>query len=251
MALYSEERGNKDGQTIVFIHGGGVGGWMWEEQLKEFKDYHCVVPDLPEHGKSAAEGPITIEDCAQRMAELIKQKANGGHAIVIGHSLGGKVAVQLLSTHPELVDKAVVASALFRPMFIMSAFLNKPTYKLTVWMMKSKMILDAQAKQFQFPDQAFIDNFKKDSKALTADVLGRIYDQLNKHLSLPIGLHRAKMPVLVVAGVKEPKAMKGSVDDIAGMLPNAQTKLLPGALHNYPWAKSKEFNALIREFLQS
>jgi pimeloyl-ACP methyl ester carboxylesterase len=251
MAMYVEERGNKNGRTIVFLHGGGVGGWMWEEQLKEFQDFHCLIPDLPEHGKSMEEGPITIEDCSLRIAELIQQRANDGHAIVIGHSIGAKVLVQLLSDHPELVEKAVVASALFRSMPSMNAFLNRPTYRLVVWMMKSGRLLDMQARQFKFPNSTYEENFKRDTRATTVLMLERIYDQLNKHLTVPIGLYRARMPVLVVAGDKEPRAMKDSVEDIAGMLPNASTKLLPGALHNYPWAKAQEFNQLLRVFIES
>lgn len=251
MEMHVEQRGNKDAETIVFIHGGGVGGWMWEEQLKAFADYDCLVPDLPEHGESAAISPLTLEDCAERIAQLIRDRASGGKAILIGHSLGGKVIVQLLSQYPELVKKAVVASALFRPMLSMNAFLNRPTYRMIVWMMKQGRLLDMQAKQFKFPNAAYEENFKKDTRAQTVATLEHIYDELNKHLTIPLGLYRARLPVLVVAGEKEPKAMRGSVDDLIGMLPDAKKHMIPGALHNYPWAKAEEFNNLVREFLET
>jgi pimeloyl-ACP methyl ester carboxylesterase len=39
--------------AIVFLHGGGIAGWMWREQVKSFKaEYHCLVPDLPGLGKN-------------------------------------------------------------------------------------------------------------------------------------------------------------------------------------------------------
>ncbi len=46
------ECGDTSGPLIVFIHGGGVSGWMWKKQLEYFTNYHCLVPDLPGHGNS-------------------------------------------------------------------------------------------------------------------------------------------------------------------------------------------------------
>ncbi|PID21356.1 hypothetical protein CSV61_08975 [Sporosarcina sp. P3] len=44
--------GDRKQPLLVFLHGGGVSSWMWNEQVKYFKDYKCLVPDLPGHGKS-------------------------------------------------------------------------------------------------------------------------------------------------------------------------------------------------------
>ena len=46
MKLYIKETGQDNQETIIFLHGGGLAGWMWEEQVKAFNDYHCLVPDL-------------------------------------------------------------------------------------------------------------------------------------------------------------------------------------------------------------
>lgn len=42
MAMYCEESGNKTASTVVFIHGGGISGWMWGKQVDFFKDYSFV-----------------------------------------------------------------------------------------------------------------------------------------------------------------------------------------------------------------
>ncbi|MCM3358342.1 alpha/beta hydrolase [Psychrobacillus sp. MER TA 171] len=56
MALYYKEDGEQNEQIILFLHGGGVGGWMWDEQVQYFKGkYHCIVPDLPGHGREGTE----------------------------------------------------------------------------------------------------------------------------------------------------------------------------------------------------
>ena len=41
-----KEYGHFDGPVMMFLHGGGVGGWMWEQQIQHFSKYHCVVPEL-------------------------------------------------------------------------------------------------------------------------------------------------------------------------------------------------------------
>lgn len=249
MAMYVDEYGDKGAPTVVFIHGGGMSGWMWKKQREAFGDYHLLIPDLPDHGKSLGEGAISIEGAADRVAELIRARANGGRAHVVGHSLGGKIIVQLLAEHPETVDRAVVASALFRPMPLLNATMNMPMYKLSVWMLQNRKILELQAKQFNFPDDSYRENFKKEAAATTADMLGRIYTQLNGHLSLPEGLSRAGAPTLVIAGEKEPKAMRMSVADVAHALPNSKAYLVRGGRHTFPWEKSDAFNAAIRAWI--
>lgn len=249
MPLYCEEKGNRNGPTIVFLHGGGVAGWMWKKQWEAFSDFHCLIPDLPDHGKSANAGPIDIEDCARRIAALIRERANGGRAHVVGHSLGAKIIVQMLGTQPEVIDHAVVASALFRLIPMLNLMLNMPTYRLTVWMLKNKSILEMQAKQFCFPDEATKQAFMNEASTETPEMLDRIYTQLNKHMELPGGLGKAQAPTLVIAGEKEPKAMRLSALDIANVLPNSKACLMKGGRHNFPWVQHQAFNDAIRAWI--
>ena len=50
--MHIQEIGSKNAPSIVFLHGGGMSSWIWKKQIEHFKDYHCLVPDLPGHGKS-------------------------------------------------------------------------------------------------------------------------------------------------------------------------------------------------------
>lgn len=251
MSLYCEEKGSKEGTPIVFIHGGGISGWMWKKQLEHFADYHCIVPDLPEHGKSINEKPLSISDSAKRIAELIKQKTKEGKAHVVGHSLGGKVIIELLSTNPEVVDHAVVASALFRPVPMGKLLFNKVTYKTTVAMLKNKRMLDWQAGQFNFPDAYYTENFINESKALTVEMLERIYGELYKHLAIPETLKNAAAPTLIVAGEMELKAMKQSMHDLLHVMPNAKGALVRNVAHQYPWSMHNTFSQLIRGWIEN
>ena len=50
--MHYKEYGDKNASLMLFLHGGGVSGWMWDKQIQYFTHYHCIVPDLPEQGLS-------------------------------------------------------------------------------------------------------------------------------------------------------------------------------------------------------
>jgi len=249
MAVYFQESGNKAAATIVFIHGGGVSSWIWKEQLDYFKDYHCLTIDLPGHGKSIDAGQISIRESAYQIAELIEKHANGKKAHLVGHSLGAKVIVELLSFKPELVVHAIVASALFRQIPLIKLSHRHFVYKFITNLLKLKWITSLSVKQYNFPDKTYNDNYLKELQGLTADMLYSIYDELYQNLSLPKGLEIANVPTLLIAGEKEPKAMRKSVVDILNIMPNAKGVLIKKGLHTYPWVMHDKFNKIVEEWI--
>jgi len=249
MSIYFKETGNPSAKTIVFIHGGGISGWMWDRQLDYFKNYHCIVPDLPEHGKSINEGQISIKESSKIIADIIRKHAEAGKAHVVGHSLGAKIIVELLSSNPEVIDHAVIASALFRPIPYLKLTHKAFFYNLTVSMLKADWLLNLQVKQFKFPDKLSSDNLKKDFKNLTADMLYRTYDELYQNLALPKGLKKVNVPSLIIAGEKEPKAMRESVKDMLNLLPNSKGIYMKKGLHTYPWVMNDTFNEVVNSWI--
>ena len=75
---YFKESGNEKKESIVFLHGGGVSGWMWQGVIDILaKEYHCLAPDLPEQGGSADVAPFTHALAAENVAELIRARGQG------------------------------------------------------------------------------------------------------------------------------------------------------------------------------
>ena len=110
------EAGPAEAPTVVLLHGGGLAGWMWRPQIEALQEFHLLVPDLPEHGGSASEGPFTFADAAGRVATLIQTRAHGERAHVVGLSLGGQLAVQLLASYPQCLQRVLVSGTLVRPL---------------------------------------------------------------------------------------------------------------------------------------
>jgi pimeloyl-ACP methyl ester carboxylesterase len=85
------------GQPIVFIHGFCEIGDMWEGIANALSDqFHVYYPDLPGFGMSPlAQDHVTLEEVAVMLEEWMdEQKIN--NPFLIGHSLGGYVALALL-----------------------------------------------------------------------------------------------------------------------------------------------------------
>ena len=77
LALQYQEYGDKSAPLMVFLHGGGVSGWMWDKQIQYFNHYHCIVPVLPEHGLNNRKTKFSIYDSAKEIIKLIEEKASG------------------------------------------------------------------------------------------------------------------------------------------------------------------------------
>ena len=107
--------GPKEAQNIVFLHGGGVGSWMWNPVIGLLSDYRCIAPDQPEHGGSRGIGKFSIGLAAEKVADLIHKQTRGGKATIVGLSEGAQIAVHVLANTPEVVEKAIVSSALLTP----------------------------------------------------------------------------------------------------------------------------------------
>ena len=110
MALYLRQAGPADAPCLVFLHGLWLSGSMWQPQLELLSDeYHCLAPDLPEHGRSTDIGLLTLDNTSRLVADLIREHTPSSRAHIVGLSLGGLVALGLLRDRPEVVDHVLVS----------------------------------------------------------------------------------------------------------------------------------------------
>ena len=110
LRLHYVDWGNPDAPPLLLIHGGRdhCRNWDWvAEALRE--DYRIVAPDLRGHGDSAwfVGGAYAMADYVYDIAQLVHQKRLAP-VTVIGHSLGGSIALHYAGVYPETV-KALVA----------------------------------------------------------------------------------------------------------------------------------------------
>ena len=97
------------GTPLLVLHGlfGSSGNWRaLAKQLARHRDVYAL--DLRNHGQSPHADSMTFEDMAGDVGTFAK-KTRLTHFDLLGHSMGGKVAMQLALTAPDLVSRLIVA----------------------------------------------------------------------------------------------------------------------------------------------
>jgi pimeloyl-ACP methyl ester carboxylesterase len=105
----------EQGSRIVFLHGLFGQGRNWTGIARSLAERHQVLlVDLPDHGRSGwtsappAGRGFDFFDVADTIADAIAGLQGGEPFALVGHSLGGKVAMTLALRHPDLVERLCV-----------------------------------------------------------------------------------------------------------------------------------------------
>jgi pimeloyl-ACP methyl ester carboxylesterase len=97
-----------EGEPVLIIH--GLFGMLdnWQTFARKLSDeFQVFIIDLPNHGRSPELFPVNYPIMSEVLKEFMEsQWLHSAH--IIGHSMGGKVGMQLALDHPEFVSKLVV-----------------------------------------------------------------------------------------------------------------------------------------------
>ncbi|QCX28032.1 alpha/beta fold hydrolase [Nocardioides jishulii] len=103
--LHTVQLGEK-GSPLVFCHGLFGQGRNWTQIGKQFaQDHRVLLVDLPNHGQSPWTEQVDLVEDADRLADQLRPL---GPVALVGHSMGGKVAMLTALRHPEVVERLVV-----------------------------------------------------------------------------------------------------------------------------------------------
>ena len=96
----------EDGPLVVFCHGLFGQGRNWTQIAKALADRHrTLLVDMPDHGRSPWTERFDYLAAADAVADLLTAE---DPVALVGHSMGGKIAMVLALRHPELVDRLCV-----------------------------------------------------------------------------------------------------------------------------------------------
>jgi pimeloyl-ACP methyl ester carboxylesterase len=110
MLLNRIEMGQGTGAPLVLLHGlfGQASNFGGVQKALAAQGRRVVALDLRNHGASPHAAAMGYADMAGDVAETLRALA-AAPADVLGHSMGGKVAMMLALTRPELVRRLIVA----------------------------------------------------------------------------------------------------------------------------------------------
>ena len=97
------------GPTVLMLHGIGGGHLAFAPQVETLASvgYRAVAWDMPGYGHSAPIEPYTFKGLAESCIALI-ESLSCGDVTLLGHSMGGMVAQEVVARRPELVGKLIL-----------------------------------------------------------------------------------------------------------------------------------------------
>ena len=214
------------------------------------RSFRVIVPELPGFGRSQA---VTggLAEVADRMAQMVRDAAAGEDAIVLGNGYGGFVALQMAIRHPGIATKLILADCgaafseagreAFRNMAAASS--AKGLAAITDVAMRRLFAPEFQA---QHPD--LMRDRREAFLRTDPDVFRTACEALAK-LDLRGEVAKVKVPVLVLVGEHDEATPPPMSHELAGLLPQAQLKIIPGCAHVPQLQAPQTFLEVISDFL--
>jgi pimeloyl-ACP methyl ester carboxylesterase len=223
--LYVHEAGTPGAPAVVFLHGAGASGRMWQAHMDRLSDrFHCLAPDLPGFGGSNRLAPLTVDETADLVADLIRSHVPAGRAHVVGLSWGGGVTHRLLARHPELVDRAVIDCA--------GVLTSRSDSLFLLAIAAMTPFLHTRPVVALFAGMVGMDETgRADLRAASPRAFRRAFFEGFKGGVSPVEM-AAISPTLLSAGEKE-TAIRPSNAAQAALMPNAIARYAPGLGHGW------------------
>lgn len=254
MELYYREFGQ--GAPVIILHGLLGFSDNWQTIAKALADEHLVItPDLRNHGRSPHMPSHTYREMAEDLGHFLDQHGIYATALV-GHSMGGKVAMHFALEHPDRVERLVVvdiaptAAAPGNHEHIFQALMALDISRLQTReeadLFLQKYIPEAAIRQFLLknltrnPDGSF-------AWKMNLPVLWKHYSDI---LAPVEGSEPFDRPVLFVRGGRSNYIRDSDVGVIRALFPRARLETIEGAGHWVHADKPQELLALLRPFLQ-
>lgn len=238
-----------DGQPILFMH--GVFGSLDNLNMLArdlISNYLTIQVDMRNHGHSPWSNVMNFSVMATDIAELCYD-LQLKDVIVIGHSMGGKVAMQLTQVIPNLVKKIVVID--IAPVKYSDSLNNDVLSALSLCISQKinekKQIIDIM-KNEGLQDatiQFLLKSFKNEHWLFNADVIIKQYHHLcDWQKILPWS-----QPTLFIRGGNSAYVAKTYFNEILAQFPNAKIETIEGAGHNVHAEKTGQVLQLLHTWL--
>lgn len=245
------------GEPLIILH--GMLGMLdnWQTFGKEISQKHLVyLVDLRNHGRSAKADLMTYPAMAEDLKETMESQWLYDGAIVLGHSMGGKVAMQLALNYPDLVKALIVID--IAPVeykggheMILAALnqirLEKITSRQEVYAQLEASISTPAIVNFLMKNLSRSKNGRYEWK-MNLKAIGENYSHLLKapehHHSPYVG------PTLFVKGSQSDYITQNSEKTISSWFPNSRIETIQNAGHWVHADKPGPLQKTIEDFIQ-
>jgi 2-hydroxy-6-oxonona-2,4-dienedioate hydrolase len=202
------------GPTLVLVHGLGVSS-RYMVPLAEVlaTQYPVVAPDLPGYGGSDEPGPVLgvreLADFLSRWMDIIGLE----HAVFLGNSFGCQIIAELALRHPQRVGKVILLGP--------TTDRHSRTFPQQLW----RFICDAPNER---PSLAWVllrEYLRSGPRRMVRNIQMTLADPLEQKLP------QMQLPILIIRGERDPMVSQLWAEELAGLSPQGQLVVLPGAGH--------------------
>ena len=252
------EFGDKNLPSILLIHGGGSSWWNYLRQARILsEEYRVILPTLNGHGEEYQLDYVSTEDSALEILDYIKANCGGKLLAIGGVSLGGQIAMELLSLDSDIAEKAIIDGSICIPQLRLARFsilLVSLFGKLMISKSSCKLQLSLMNKfypQLAYPDE-IKDYYMEDMPRTPNKTLVTIYKTYMGHYKLKSRISKSKAQALYIYGEKELNGVKESARLFQQMHPDTILYEAKGYNHGYLSAYlPQEWIKLVVPFLEN
>jgi len=239
------------GDVLLFIHGSGQSHLSWLLQARFFanRGWSVLAPDLPGHNLSGGEALATIEEMADWCTALL-DAIGVEKAIVIGHSQGGLIALEVARRHPGRTLKlAILGSAhaipVAEPLLNMARDAEDKAFR---FMVSWSHATEGHRHDHTVPGQSHL--------LLGHQVMGQNKPGVLRTDLLACNAYKAgkeaaaaiSCPALLILAERDRMVPKKFGLELGAMLTHSRVKVIPDAGHFLQSEKSVETNSALRPF---
>jgi 3-oxoadipate enol-lactonase len=250
-----EAAGNPDQPPLIFLHGIGGAARGWRNQLEFFGDRcRSIAWDMPGYGGSAPLEAFSIASLAGALKDFL-QATGARKPIIVGHSIGGMIAQQLLADEPHIASAVVLAQT--SPAFgksegewqkqFIEARLGPLDRGATMVSLAPSLVRELVGDD---PDPHGI-NLARDCMASVPEASYRAMMTSMLGFDLRGALKNISVPTLLLSGSKDQNAPAPMMAKMATYVRGSTYVELEGVGHLANLERPHEFNAVISDFLAS
>src|SRR2546428_11795190 len=223
------------GKPLVLLHGYGVSGHVWQRSIPYLaRQRQVIVVDLPGHGRSTLQGPWRLRAIAPLLATWL-QELELEPAALVGHSMGGAIAVHLATFAPTLFERLILVNAAALP-------LQETLLTMSLRSLRSM----AQRGGGGYPLALLRDVLKPRPRLHWQAAQEMIQSDFRAELAQ---LAATPIPILIIWGERDPLLPLSFGQDLSKTLPQATFTTMPQSGHRPPLSEPEKFSRLVLEFL--
>lgn len=248
LSLNVEEQGAGE-PTLVFLHYWGGSLRTWSNVVSSLKDsFRCVAYDIRGWGKSDAATSYTVSDMAAEAASLI-QALGLKKYILVGHSMGGKVAQLLASQKPAgLAGLILVAPAPPTPVRFPDEIRQQQihAYDNRESVIQTLDFLSARTPSPEILEQVVEDSLGASREAVLAWPTGALLEDISTEVP------KITVPTLILAGeMDQLDSVEQHRREVLARIPNARLEIVTGSGHLVPIDEPEQLALAIAQFVTS